>query len=314
VNFKSRRTLLAAVAVLAIAAAAVAGLAWYRTRRFDTATLLKRLPTQNALVLAVDFDALRRAGILGLLDSSKVTEDAEYRSFVQSTHFDYQRDLDSALAAFTATGKYLFVQGRFDWTALRAYAASQGGRCDGSLCRMQGSTPDRQISFFPLRSDLMAMAVSPDDSAVLRLKTEAPETAGAFPKAPMWVSIPMSTLQNGESLPDGTRAFARTLKQAQSLTISFTPDKQRIDARMEVLCRNEMDAADAALQLNSVTNLLRQMIEREHQKANPGDLSGVLTAGSFRPDGKRVLGYWPIERVFVENLLGSAPGEAPASR
>jgi hypothetical protein len=38
---------------------------------------------------------------------------------------------------------------------------------------------------------------------------------------------------------------------------------------------------------------------------NPADLTGVLTAGSFRSDGNRVFGYWPIARTFVENLLGA---------
>jgi len=31
----------------------------------------------------------------------------------------------------------------------------------------------------------------------------------------------------------------------------------------------------------------------------------VLTAGSFRFDGSKVLGFWPIQRAFLENVLGS---------
>jgi len=80
---------------------------------------------------------------------------------------------------------------------------------------------------------------------------------------------------------------------------------QRLAARLDVLCRNEIDAADAALELTRVTGLLRQMIARENQSPNPADLSGVLAAGSFHSGGKRVYGYWPIERSFVEDLFGS---------
>jgi hypothetical protein len=48
------------------------------------------------------------------------------------------------------------------------------------------------------------------------------------------------------------------------------------------------------------------MIARENHSPNPADLSGVLTAGSFHQTDTRVIGYWPIERSFVENLLGGS--------
>ncbi len=37
---------------------------------------------------------------------------------------------------------------------------------------------------------------------------------------------------------------------------------------------------------------------------NPNDLSGVLTSGTFRQDGTRALGTWPLERGFIEGMLG----------
>ena len=39
----------------------------------------------------------------------------------------------------------------------------EDGHCYNSLCRLNGSTPERKISFFPVQQNLMAMAVSPDD-------------------------------------------------------------------------------------------------------------------------------------------------------
>jgi hypothetical protein len=52
--------------------------------------------------------------------------------------------------------------------------------------------------------------------------------------------------------------------------------------------------------------MLREMIAREHQTPNPGDLSGVLTSGTFNHLGTRVLGSWPLEKGFVEGLLGGS--------
>ena len=43
-----------------------------------------------------------------------------------------------------------------------------------------------------------------------------------------------------------------------------------------------------AAELNKTTGLLRDMIEREHQKPNPADLSGFLTSGAFQSSGARV--------------------------
>jgi hypothetical protein len=295
------------LALAAVCAAALAMVFWVRARAVSAAALLARLPTSNALVLWVDFEQLRRAGILQLLDGPKAAEDPDYRGFVRQTNFDYKRDLDRAVAAFAPTGKFLLLAGRFDWKSLRAYAGSQGGRCEGDLCRMQGSTADRRISFFPLRSNLMALAVSQDDSAALRLHTAPDASPAQAPDAPIWLSIPTAMLRSGENLPDGARMFARSVGQAETVTLAFAPEGQRLAARLNVLCRSEPDAADVTLQLQRVTNLLREMIARENQKPNPADLSGVLTAGSFRPDGRRVYGYWPIERVFVKNVLAGAP-------
>jgi hypothetical protein len=53
-----------------------------------------------------------------------------------------------------------------------------------------------------------------------------------------------------------------------------------------------------------VTEVLRQIIEKEKQKPTPGDLAGVLTAGAFHQEDSRVLGRWPIERAFLDNLAG----------
>jgi hypothetical protein len=56
-------------------------------------------------------------------------------------------------------------------------------------------------------------------------------------------------------------------------------------------------------QLASATLTLKQMLEREHQKPGPADLAGILASGAFRSEGRRVYGYWPIERAFVESIL-----------
>ena len=111
--------------------------------------MLKRLPTDDAVVLYIDFGRLRAAAFCRLLDGSKVGEDPEYQSFVRKTDFDYKQDLDAAMVAFAPKGKYMLLRGRFDWKSLKSYVLASDGRCNNSFCKMAGSTPERRISFLP---------------------------------------------------------------------------------------------------------------------------------------------------------------------
>jgi len=293
------------VGIAAVCGASIGGVAWYRARSLTTAALLRRMPAEDALVAYIDFSELRRGGILQLLDGAKAGEDPEYQSFVRQTQFDYKKDLDAAIVAFAPTGRFLLLKGRFDWKSLRAYVEGQKGQCANSFCRMTGSVPERRISFFPLRSNLMALAVSPDESAALRLDHVVSGPDPQLPAAPVWLSVPTSVLKSGDSLPAGTRMFASGMERAETVILAFAPEGRGLAAKLDVRCRDERDAADLASQLTRTTSLLRETMEREGRKANPADLSGVLASGAFRNEGRRVLGYWRIERAFVQNMLGA---------
>jgi hypothetical protein len=168
---------------------------------------------------------------------------------------------------------------------------------------MTGSTPERKISFVPLQSNVMALAVSADSSAVLRVVSAVSGPVQEVPAAPVWVTVPSAMLQSAEGLPAGTRMFARSLARADAVTLSLLPQDNRFSAQLNVRCRNEHDAAELAGQLSGTTTMLRDMIQREHQSPNPADLSGILTAGVFHSEGSRVLGEWPIGKAFLDNLL-----------
>ncbi len=280
------------------------GVVWYRSRALSPAAMLRRLPTDDAVVLYIDFSRLRAGGILPLLDGSKVGEDPEYQNFVRATDFDYKQDLDAALVAFAPKGKYMLLRGRFDWKSLIAYVRNNGGRCNNSFCKLAGSLPDKRISFFPMQGNLMAMAVSDDDSAALRMNTVDAREGAEIPNAPIWLSIPPSVVKSGQTLPAGTQMFARSLERAQAVTVAVVPEGDHFAAKLNVRCASVTDALALAADLNKTTGLLREMIEREHQKANPADLSGFLTSGAFGSEGIRVSGYWRITRALIENVLG----------
>jgi hypothetical protein len=169
---------------------------------------------------------------------------------------------------------------------------------------MAGSSSEKRISFFPMQTNLMAMAVSDDDVAALRMNTVDPRRDAEIPNAPIWLSIPPSVVKSGQSLPPGTQMFARSLERAQAVTLAVVPEGDGFAAKLKVRCASAADATALAADLSKTTGLLREMIEREHQKPNPADLSGFLTSGAFRSEGVQVSGYWPMSRTLIENLLG----------
>jgi hypothetical protein len=267
--------------------------------------MLRRLPAQNAAVLFVDFEALRRGGFLKLLSPSKTSEEPDYQGFVLASGFDYRNDLDLAAASFSNDGTFFVIKGRFDWKKLEGYAGSQGGTCSNHMCSMPGSTPERRISFYPLQSNLMALAVSGDSSAAGRLQGAS---SGAvqpldLPSDPVWFSIPAENLKGARQLPGGAHVFATALASADKILLSLGPEGPQFEARLTVTCRSSTDAAALAVQLQRATYLLRDTITRENQKPDPKDLSGVLTAGVFQQTGRRVLGRWPLPPVFLESLM-----------
>jgi len=294
--------------VIALCALVVFTVSFLRGRRDATPQgLLARIPGGDSVILSIDVRALRQAGILSALAGSRLVEEPEYKAFVLETAFDYRQDLDSILAAFHPNATYLLLRGRFNWRRLSAYAASQDGFCRNTLCRMPGSVPERKISFFPVNPDVMALAVSQDESAATNLMGHR-KLALAFevPRDPLWLAVSAGYLKDHGGLPAGTRLFAKAMEGAERIVISLGPEQDRFKAVLDVTCRTADDAALLVLQLEGVTRLLRDLIEKENKVPNPRDLSGVLAAGTFRQAGARVEGRWPVHRAFLEVLAGSS--------
>lgn len=296
-----------AVALAVAGATAGLGVYFYNTRGPRTpAELASYLPDKNATLLYIDVDAMRRSGILNMIAGSKVAEDLEYETFVDQTRFDYRHDLDTIAATFSADQVFFVLRGRFDWNKLRQYAEHQGGTCRNGFCSVQGSKPGRRISFYPLKSNLMGMAVSPDDMAAYQITKNASHVNPFAPPEPVWMLVPAAVLKNAQTLPSGTRAFAIALEKAERIVFSIGAAGDHLQVGLNVTCK-DVEAASALLsQLEDTTNTLRKWLAREHQQANAKDLSGVLIAGSFRREDKKVLGQWPIQRAFVDELTGGS--------
>ncbi len=306
-NFRLHPALVVAL-VLALCAGAILGLAWFRSRRASTVgDMAAYLPAGEGVILGVDFTSLRQTGVLDALNGSGVAQEPEYQSFVLETGFDYQQDLDYALAWFRKGTFCALLKGRFDWSKLKAYVARQDGTCRNSFCRLEGSKVERRISFFPLSKGVMALAVGPDEWAAAMLVGKKPTRRGmSVPSQPVWLLVPAEALRDTNSLPAGTRLYAKAMESADKVVLSLATEEGRLAVQFDATCRSAQDASTLAYQLDGVTRLLKEMIARENKAPNPHDLSGALAAGVFNRVDQRVLGRWPIDRQFLQSILGDS--------
>jgi hypothetical protein len=265
---------------------------------FDRRVLLSRFPAEDALAMSVDFAALRTARLLG---DSKTALEPDYKQFLEGTGFDYKRDLDLVVASFSRSGNFFIARGRFNWAKLRDYAVREGGSCYQDLCRVQGSRPDRHISFLSLRDDAIALAVSTDDLAAARLTRTGPPVTASIPAAPVWISVPGAKLRRQDSLPRGIRLMLSSLSSADRVTITLGPASGGIEARMEATCRTQDDARTLANQLRATTTVLKEALSRA-KNAGDDEVGTLLTAGSFDQTDRRVNGKWPVSKSLIDAL------------
>jgi len=294
-----RRLRLPALVLLAIAISAGAWIVHRNTQAFfEPAALLSRFPADDGTALNIDFKTLRAAGLLAAPNSAP---EPEYKQFVDGTGLDYRRDLDLVVASFSPSGNYFIARGRFDWNKLRDYATRQGGSCYQDLCRMQGSTPERHISFLPLRHDAIAVAVGTDDLAAARLTHTGPPVALHLPAAPVWLSVPGTVLQQRNALPPGLRLVLSSLVKADRVVITVAPGGASIEAHLDASCRTADDARTLASQLRSTTGMLKEAL-LTNKEASQDDLARTLAAGTFDSTGPHVTGKWPVGKNLIESL------------
>jgi hypothetical protein len=296
------------VLLLVACALAAGGIYWFRARTSaQSSNLVAYLPTASASVIYIDVDALRRSGILGMLAGSKTAEEPDYQQFVRETKFDYRQDLDAVAAALKDGRIYFALRGRFHWNNLRDYAVRQGGSCHNDFCVVAGSQPNRRISFYPLKPDVMAMAIGPDDFGAYQIADQPGPLSLATPKDPMWAIIPAVSLQSMDALPSAAKAYVPALQGAEQIVFSISAARDRqLQLGVHVTCKDATAASALLIQFETITRALRDLLAHQHQKPDPADLSGVLVAGSFRRDERQVYGAWPIPKAFVDAIAGSA--------
>lgn len=293
-----------ALAVIVLCAASVGLLHWRRvTGKYSDQQLFDCLPHNPGTVrVFVSLERLRDSGLLSVLSSSTAAQEPDYTSFVQETGFEYMTDLDAAAVNFDKDDVYATVRGRFNWKRLSDYAAKRGGECRNTTCTIPASKPERFISYFPLRDDVMALAVTREERGVVSIAP--PGHSPEIPTSPVWVQAPGQAFAHLSWSPSGAQFLVSSLAKANLATFEISVAANAFNLGLRAQMPTPTAAADATQSFRQATSIFSKMLDRDRISANPADLSGLLVGGAFKVEGNDVLGTWPLDKRFLQAFLG----------
>jgi len=299
-----------------LCAAAVGLLEWRRSQRYDASRLMQSLPVEGAVKMFINIEQLRDSGLLDVLAGPKTVEDPDYRHFADEIGFDYRADLDAVAAAFVHGDFYAAARGHFDWKRLNEYAVAQQGKCSNGICSIPGGQLDRMISFYPLSTEVLALAVSDNAQGVAMIAPPRGKNGITVPPAAFWISAPGADFKDLKNLPAGTQSFLTPLSQAREAAFSVQPasapgpsppspggSNSTFEIRMDVACTSPDAAAALAKVLTSTTEVLRRMIQQGGSAPKRSDLAAALVSGRFETHDSNVTGFWPMDRRVIESLV-----------
>ena len=296
-----------------LALTAIGAAVWFAYDRYrhrfvrSDADLVALLPPGDLTTFYVSLADLRRGGLLHLLTGmTPAGTEKDYADFVSATGFDYGRDLDALAGGVNERNEIFFVlRGRFDWAKLKQFATAHGGSCDDEACRAPGTRPHRWVNFIRVQPDVVALAVSPNATAADLLRPPGRRVQELPLGDPVWVRVSPALIKDPTGLPKPLQIFMITMQGADSVLLSAgraERSDQAFTLQLEAVFPNAASADTTCKQLQLQTRMLKVALANENHQPSPGDLTGLLTAGSFQVGNARVFGSWPVEKQLLEAM------------
>lgn len=282
---------------------------WRQSRGEDFERVARNLPVEQGIVLFVDVGLLRKAGAFDTPWFKSLEQEAEYQDFVTRTDLDPRTDIDKLLACFTPDSNFFFVAGRFPWDKLEQYVVQSGGRCHNTFCQIEGTRPDRQISFFPYTTHVMALAVSENAWAADLLKSEKYHRLPfVFPSHPVWVRIPPAFFDGRlEVAGERFRWLRQALTGAQELIAGVQASIPELKVFVEVHFQNEQFAQEFKSKLDFLSLLAGKLLPKGNSQVQSDALLKAIESAQVETQGNVVTARWPLKPELLEKLGQSSP-------
>src|SRR5258708_35267859 len=106
-------------------------------------------------------------------------------------------------------------------------------------------------------------------------------------------------LKNFTSLPSGTGPLTAALENAGQMVFTLGEQGIHLELGVEVMCQTPDKASLLMNELQMNTDRLRRKFAEEHKETNPDDLSGILSAGTFRREERQGVGGGSVTPAFA---------------
>jgi hypothetical protein len=116
--------------------------------------------------------------------------------------------------------------------------------------------------------------------------------------------VPVVALKDSDAVPDSAKPYFSALRNTEQILFTMGGENDHMELTLDATCRDPQTASTLLVDLEGATSALRSWMSRERKPLNPADLSGVLLAGSFHREDRRVYGKWPVPRAFVDAITG----------
>jgi hypothetical protein len=282
--------------------AATALLVWRSTNVAARPLFLEPIPESASALVFVNVSALRTSPFLGELRRwlPAPHEDPDYKNFVQTTGFDYERDLDQVLViSFKPTGDALkgnateaaagrellaIAETHSDPQRLLAYAKSNG-RTDQVIgheaIRIDLKNPSETFYFAILNKRRVAVATSLP--ALARAwhtgapEPEWPERILRVAGSPIFLVLRQDSAALDALTGRAPQAFTSPelfslIKQLEWITLAGKPDQQRLEVVLEGETFSESATRQLADLLNGVVLLAEAGLNeaKTRERLDPG--------------------------------------------
>ncbi len=329
-------------AVVVIGASLLYGYQRWGTSGFSPRNdLLARMPADASAVLFVDLDALRQSPFLAELYKwiPQTKADADYTQFLQSTGFNYERDLNrlgiAVLNHGPETAFFAVADGRFDRKKISAYALQTGkreirGGREIFTVPLSGSTG--RILFTFLRDDRIALTNGANLESFLSRPQGDPDAQAWRERFRRLAGSPLFAVVRQDAAvgaawsaqaPGGLRSpqLSALINQLEWITVAGKPEADRL----RVVLEGEGAADAPTRQLSDVINGLlvlaqaglsdpkmRQQLQPDVREAYLEMLKSADVSQIDRGETKSVRLIFDLTPQFLEAARAAMPAVPPA--
>lgn len=289
--------------------------------------LVELVPAESTAVVYVDLERLRGSQFIArlLAMAPEVKPDREYTEFVAATGFDYSRDLQRVMLAFSnSTGApktVALAEGKFDRQKIEKYARANGrveqfGGVDVHYASREARTafffrggeqvaviePSTEVATY-LRA-VMAMKRNLGPSSELRERI-ARVSAAPFFAAGRVEGLPLQfgAARSGNELADQVRAI---LKHVRWYGVAAQPEADALKVLVEGECENMLRAGQLYVLLDSARFVARAALQdATTRKRFPASqialLEEILNTAKISRDQNRVRLMFAISARSLES-------------